>query len=90
MTNSSYPFTLSVRDGRGAVLSKDFTERYFIIPLWLAAAMTLCAANGQYKGSKYESRRAATKATFKTAANYYLQFVVLVFTSSKENSGQID
>ena len=44
-------FQLSVRDGCGAVLSKDFTERYFIIPLWLAAAITLCAANGQCKGS---------------------------------------
>ena len=51
-----------------------------MIPLWLAAAMTLCAANGQYKGSKYVSRRAATKATFKTVVNYYLQFVVLAFT----------
>ena len=74
---------LSVRDGCGAVLSKDFTERYFMIPLWLAAAMTLCATNGHYKGSKYVSRRAATKAAFETAANYYLQIVVLAFTSSK-------
>ena len=83
MTNTSYPFSI-ISKGWVWCCSVEglYREIFHNSPLVGCCNNTLCG-KWSMQGIKYVSRRAATKAALKTAANYYLQLVVLAFTSSK-------